>query len=356
MHGFLIGQFVVGVALLVAGAAWLVRGASALAAAAGLAPLVVGLTVVAYGTSAPEMAVSVQAALHGSADVAVGNVVGSNIFNVLFILGLSALIVPLSVDGALLRRDVWVMIAASLLVPLFALSGAIGRAAGVALLAGAVGYTVWLIRSARAEAAPSQAQAAGRPPGLAVSFAVIVGGLAALALGATWLVDASTTMARQWGVSELVIGLTVVAAGTSLPEVATSVVAAMRGERDIAVGNVVGSNIFNVLAVLGATAVAAPDGVAVSPAAMHLDIPVMIAAAVACLPIFFTHLRIDRWEGACFLGAYAAYAMLLYLDASDSRLEHPFRNAMLWVVLPVVALAIGVSVMRARRPSARSAA
>ncbi|MEZ5397627.1 MAG: calcium/sodium antiporter, partial [Bryobacterales bacterium] len=318
-----------------------------------LAPLVVGLTVVAYGTSAPEMAVSVQAALRGSADVAVGNVVGSNIFNVLFILGLSALIVPLSVDRALLRRDIWVMIATSILVPLFAWHGTIGRVSGVALLAGAVGYTVWLIRSAQSELVDEEKRQGRKSSGIGVSLAVIVGGLAALALGASWLVDSSTAMARQWGVSELVIGLTVVAAGTSLPEVATSVVAAMRGERDIAVGNVVGSNIFNILAVLGAAAAAAPEGVAVSSTAMRLDIPVMIAAAVACLPIFFSHARIDRWEGACFLGAYAAYAVLLYLDASDSHLEHPFRNAMLWVVLPIVALALGLSVLHSWRTANR---
>jgi cation:H+ antiporter len=347
----LAGQFAAGLALLVAGASWLVRGGAGIAAAFGVSPLLIGLTIVAYGTSAPEMAVSVQAAVNGSAAVSLGNVVGSNIFNVLFILGASALIVPLAVAHELLRRDVWVMIAASAATPALAWDGAIGRVEGAALVLGVVLYTLWLIREARRDPHPEQGVQAKRL-GIPACSALILGGLAALVLGANWLVGAATEAARLFGVSELVIGLTVVAAGTSLPEVATSVTAALRGERDIAVGNVVGSNIFNILAVLGVAAISSPAGVAVDPAAMRFDIPVMIAAAVACLPIFFTGGRIDRWEGALFLAAYAAYAGWLYLDTSNHEGRHAFRDAMLWFALPLTALTLGVSLFQSlRRPN-----
>jgi cation:H+ antiporter len=343
-------KFIAGLALLVAGATWLVRGGSAIAAAAGVSPLIVGLTIVAYGTSAPEMAVSVQASLNGAAAVSVGNAVGSNIFNVLFILGVSALIVPLAVDRALLRRDVWVMIGASFLVPLLAWNGVIGRAEGAGLLLGAMLHAYWLIREARREP-DAGSEPRGKPFRVGAAVMFIIGGLAALVLGAGWLVDSAMTMARAWGVSELIIGLTVVAAGTSLPEFATSVVAAMRGERDMAVGNVVGSNIFNILAVLGAAAVCGPNGVAVDAAALQFDIPVMIAASAACLPIFFTRGCIDRWEGAFFLGGYGLYTAWVYLHASQSDARHAFGDAMLWFVLPLAAVTLVASLLRSgRRP------
>jgi cation:H+ antiporter len=345
----------VGLALLVAGASWLVRGGAGIAAVFGVSPLLIGLTIVAYGTSAPEMAVSVQAALNGSADVALGNVVGSNIFNVLFILGVSALIVPLGVAHDLLRRDIWVMIAASAATPMLARDGAVDRIEGAGLFLGVVLYTFWLIREARRDPHPDDGAQTKRL-GIPACSALILGGLAALVLGANWLVDAATETARLLGVSELVIGLTVVAAGTSLPEVATSIIAALRGERDIAVGNVVGSNIFNILAVLGVASMSSIGGVAVDPAAMRFDIPVMIAAAVACLPIFFTGGRIDRWEGALFLAAYAAYAAWLYLDTSNHDGRDAFRDAMLWFALPLTALTLGVSLFQAlRRPNQRPA-
>ena len=346
MFLFLFAQLAAGVGLLVLGAAWLVRGASGIASSFGVPPLIIGLTIVAYGTSAPEMAVSVQAAQQGSAGVALGNVVGSNIFNVLFILGVSALIIPLSVDRDLLRRDVWIMIGASALTALAALDGGVSRLEGAALFVAAVLYTLWLIRAARRESSGGVAQSE-KQLGKPACAALIVGGLAALILGADWLVASASEMARAAGISELVIGLTVIAAGTSLPEVATSVVAAMRGERDIAVGNVVGSNIFNIFAVLGASAAISPIGVAVEPAALMVDIPVMIAAAVACLPIFFTHGRIDRWEGALFLAGYFAYAAWLFLHASQADGREAFVDVVLWIALPVTVIALVISVLRA---------
>ena len=349
---FLAGQFMLGLALLVAGAAWLVRGGAGIAAVFGVSPLLVGLTIVAYGTSAPELAVSVEASLNGAAAVSVGNVIGSNIFNILFILGVSALIVPLAVDRALLRRDVWVMIGASILVPILAWDGGISRAEGAGLAVGAVVYTLWLVREARKDPQPETGTLPGRL-GIGACLALIAGGLAALVLGAGWLVRSAAEFARLWGVSELVIGLTVVAAGTSLPEVATSVVAAMRGERDIAVGNVVGSNIFNLAGVLGLACVAAPDGVAVAPGALRFDLPVMVAVALATLPIGFTGGRIARWEGALLLTWYAAYTTWLILAASGHVALPGYRAALLGFALPLTALTLTVLALREWRRRAR---
>jgi cation:H+ antiporter len=310
-----------GLVLLVAGAELLVRGASRLAAALGIPPLVIGLTVVAFGTSAPEFAVSVRSALAGEADIAIGNAVGSNIFNVLVILGIAALVTPLVVSRRVVRLDVPIMIAASVLLLLLALDGSISRGEGVLLLAGIAGYTLFLLGwrgddETDAERPPASTVPAGMAGGLRQG-ALATGGLVLLVIGSRWLVDGATVIADAWGVSQLVIGLTIVAAGTSLPELATSVVATVRGERDIAVGNVVGSNIFNILAVLGASALIAPAGLAVVPAALSLDIPVMIGAAVACVSILFRKHRIARWQGALFLGCFVAYTLYLAMHAAD---------------------------------------
>jgi cation:H+ antiporter len=344
---------VAGLALLIGGAELLVRGASRLATLAGISPLVVGLTVVAYGTSAPELAVSVRSALAGQADLAVGNVVGSNIFNVLVILGLSAVITPLVVRRQLVRVDVPLMIGASVLLLLLASDGRIGRGDGLVLAGGAIVYTLLALRMGRTAAASDGAAEEGplrRGAAVVAGHLALVGaGLAMLVVGARWLVDAAVVVARAAGLSELIIGLTLVAAGTSLPEVATSVVAALRGERDIAVGNVVGSNLFNILTVLGATAIVAPAGVAVAAPALRFDLPVMLLVAVACLPIFFTGHRIDRWEGALFLGYYVAYVAFLVLDATDHDLAGPFGLAVLAFAGPITAVTLAVLAFRALR-------
>ncbi|MEO8271858.1 MAG: calcium/sodium antiporter, partial [Aureliella sp.] len=264
-----------GLLVLVLGGELLVRGASRLAAALRISSVVIGLTVVAFGTSAPELAVSVQAALSGSSDLAIGNVVGSNIFNVLFILGLSALIIPLTVASAFIRRDVPIMIGVSVLLLLLSLDGNLGRMDGLLLAAGIVSYTWWCIQVSRHEinsepadlsAAKSTlngAEATAHIP-LASNLFLILVGVVLLVVGAHWLQTGAVSIAESFGVDQLVIGLTIVAAGTSLPEVATSIVAALKGERDIAVGNVVGSNIFNILSVLGFSSLLAPNGISVS--------------------------------------------------------------------------------------------
>ena len=350
-----LGFFVGGGALLIAGAELLVRGASRLAIAAGISPLVVGLTVVAFGTSSPELAVTVGSAYAGEADVALGNVVGSNIFNVLFILGLSAALAPLVVARQLVRVDVPIMVAVSVVALLLALDGHVGRVDGLVLFAGIVAYMIFLIRQSRKEGQdrPDQSQGVDRDEeprsSPLLDIVSIVGGLALLVVGANWLVEAAVATAGALGISELVIGLTIVAAGTSLPEVATSILATLRGERDIAVGNVVGSNIFNLLSVLGLGAIVAPAGVPVPPGALSFDIPVMIAVAVATLPIFFTGYVIARWEGLVFLAYYAAYTAFLVLQAVEHDLLTSFRAAMVWFVGPLTLLTLLVGLVRNRR-------
>jgi len=333
-----------GLCILTVGAELLVRGASRLAAAVHISPLVIGLTIVAYGTSAPEMVVSIQSALTGQADIALGNVVGSNIFNVLFILGVSALIIPLVVQQKLIWLDVPIMIAVCFAALLMGLDGRIGRIDGLILFSGAITYTVWAIVQSRRETkavAKEYAQEFGEKtapepgPGIVVQIVFVIAGLALLVFGARLFLDAAVGIARTLGVSELVIGLTIVAAGTSLPEVATSIVAAIRGERDIAVGNVVGSNIFNILAVLGLSSIVSSDGVAVADAAIRFDIPVMIAVAMACFPLFFTGHVISRTEGAVFLLYYVVYTAFLVLNAIGSPAKDHYSAAVLWIALPL---------------------
>jgi cation:H+ antiporter len=349
-------MIVIGLGLLGTGANLLVRGASRLAEAVGLSPLIIGLTVVAYGTSAPEFAVSLKAAVSGQADIALGNVVGSNTFNVLFILGASALIAPLVVSQQLVRLDVPVMLAVSGLTLALAADGSISRFEGVALLAGIVVYTFFLIQqgwkpglSARGvERIKHKKGPRFEPKEVAINVLLIIAGLGLLVTGARWVVTGGVNLARFFGVSELLIALTIVAAGTSLPELATSIAAAIRGERDIAVGNVVGSNIFNIMAVLGASA-ALSGRVDVAPAALHFDIPVMVATALVCLPIFFTGGRLSRWEGALLLGYYAAYVLYLILAASRHEALSAFSLVMIWFALPATVLGIGLSVVYALR-------
>jgi cation:H+ antiporter len=348
-------QILIGLATLLVGAEALVRGASRLAAAAGVSSLVVGLTVVAFGTSSPELAVSLLASVHGQADIAVGNIVGSNIFNVLFILGMSAIVVPLAVSSQLVRLDVPMMILASCLLPIAALDGSIGRIEGLAFMGLIAAYTVTLIRLGRrhGHAGVVREERAARPPARAgLQVALVIGGLILLVAGSRWLVSGAVAAATALGVSEVVIGLTIVAAGTSMPELATSVVAAVRGERDIAVGNVVGSNIFNILGILGLTSVISPGGLTVAPEMVRFDIPVMMGVAIVCLPIFFTGARVNRWEGFLFVGYYVAYVVDVILAATGQEVLGAFRVAMLVFVVPLTVLGLGLSAaasLRARR-------
>ncbi len=365
--------FAIGLVLLVIGADWLVKGASRVASAAGVSSLVIGLTVVAFGTSAPEFAVSVQAAWSGQSDMAIGNVVGSNIFNVLFILGASALITPLLVAQQLVRRDVPIMIALSTALWLVSRDGQLTRLDGVILFVGLVLYTTWIVRVSRRESKAVQAEyeeafggdakidpiplheslaakpgapAGAAKQGLGGAIGYVVVGLAMLVLGSKWLVDGAVAFATWAGLSEVVVSLTIVAAGTSLPEVATSITAAIKGERDIAVGNVVGSNIFNIMGVLGMSGIVSPDGLTVLPSMVGYDLPVMIAVAVACLPVFARGFVIPRWEGVLFLLYYVAYTTYLVLDATKHEATEGYAKAMLHFVLPLTGVTLGVLAVR----------
>ena len=337
----------IGLILLVLGAEGLVRGAAKLAAIVGLSPLVIGLTVVSYGTSAPELAVSLRASHLGQAEIALGNVIGSNVFNILMILGIASLIIPLTVAQQLIRLDVPIMIGVTSLVLLFSLDGQLGQLDGVLLLCGSVIYTGFLIfqsrRESNAEVQAEYAQEYGISgkrtwPQVIRHVGMLLGGAGLLVIGGNRLVFGAIAFAEAIGISQLIIGLTIVAVGTSLPELATSVVACYRGERDIAVGNIVGSNIFNILTVLGATAIV--DDIPVSTAALQFDIPVMLAVAIACLPIFYTGNRISRWEGLLFISYYIAYSAYLGLDAIGHDQLGMFSNMMLLFVIPLTVITL----------------
>ena len=339
--------FLLGLAALVAGASLLVRGAAKLALSFGISPLVVGLTIVAFGTSAPEMAVSIGAALEGKTDIAVGNVVGSNIFNVLFILGISSMIAPLAVHQQLIRQEVPVMIGCSLLLVAIAFDGRIGRLDAALLTGLLVVYTVFLIIQSRRQsqaAAEELAREVPRPNGWdrhwSVQLGLVAAGMFLLVLGSDWLVTAAVAFARVMGVSDAVIGLTIVAAGTSMPEVAASVAAALKGERDIAVGNVIGSNTFNILGCLGLSGLLAADGLPVASSLIAFDLWVLLAVAFACFPVFITGREIARWEGAVFFLYYCAYATFLILETTRHAALPRFSAAMQSFVLPLTIITL----------------
>ncbi len=354
----LLGGFV----LLVGGGELLVRGASGLARAVGLSPLIVGLTVVSFATSAPELAVSVDAAVSGAPGLAVGNVVGSNIANILLVLGVSALVTPLVVRSRVVKLDVPVMIALSIAFYLMSLDGTISTLDGALLLGALLVYVVRAIMSSRRShrgAPADEAQAGGeddstRPVWLDALLVAV--GVGMLVVGAGWLVNSATAIAGAFGVSDLVIGLTVVAIGTSLPELATSVIAVRRGERDLAVGNVVGSNIFNIGSVLGLTAVVSPDGVPVADAAVAFDIPFMLVVAIALLPIVYTGAAVARWEGGLFLGYYLAYTLYLLLDSADHEALPRYSAAMWTFIAPLTLLTLALLSLNEfrRRAASRS--
>jgi len=316
-----------GFLILLLGAHGLVWGASRLALLAGLSPLVIGLTVVAFGTSAPELAVGLKSGLSGHADMAVGNVVGSNIFNTLLILGGSALFAPLAVKQRLVRLDIPIMILISAAALVLCLDGSFSRLESAVFLAAFSAYMALQVWIGKAEArsmglalanagigriAGDKPRKAG-PASVAATLGAVLAGLVCLVLGSRFLVNGASSLALALGVGELVIGLTIVAAGTSLPELATSIVAALKGERDIAVGNVVGSNIFNILAIIGATGLIAPSGLAVSGNVIGFDFPVMLAAAALCLPVCRSGAVISRREAVFFLSLYLVYmALVIY--------------------------------------------
>jgi len=310
-----------GLLMLYFGGDWLVNGSARVATYMQISPMVAGLTVVAFGTSAPELAVSLNAVYTQHEEAVIGNVIGSNVFNVLLTLGISAVIVPLAVHRQVAKLQVPIMIAASILTALFCIGGQITRWEGVVLFAGVIVYTTWAIRRSRRET-KAIVQATGhtievdhtRGRGdMILALSKVVVGMTVLVFGADFLVKGAVEIAESLGVSEVVIGLTIIAAGTSLPELAASVVAGLKGERDIAVGNVVGSNLFNLLAILGLTALAGPVPIPIPAETLLVDVPVMVAVALICYPVFIRGYLISRAEGAFFLLCYVAYGVSIYM-------------------------------------------
>jgi len=291
----------------------------------GISPLIVGLTVVAFGTSSPELAVSMQAGFRGISDISLGNVVGSNIFNILFILGISAIIRPLMISVQLIRLDVPIMIVVSVLLYFLGRNGVISSLEGLLLFVCLISYLAFLFFKSKKTKLLEHAgsvvtndnheRKSLRQWLKSISFVAI--GLILLIFGSQFLVNSGVAIAYELGVSQFIVALTIIAAGTSLPEVATSVMASFQGEQDIAVGNIVGSNIFNILAVLGLSGLVSSEGILVSATALNFDIPIMIVISVACLPVFFTGGKISRWEGLLFFGYYVAYIAYLVLQSAQ---------------------------------------
>ena len=336
---------VAGLVLLIGGGEALVRGASTIATKAGISPLVVGLVVVSAATSTPEFAVTIDSVLQGEPGLAIGNVVGSNIANILLILGLSAIISPLAINRQVVRFDIPVMVALSVVMLIVSLDGRVEPLEGLLLLGGVVFHAVISIRLGRKDAAmvrevQDNLPLGAKPVSIWLAVFLLVFGVGLLVLGARLMVLGAVAIAESLGVSSLVIGLTVVAVATSLPELATSIVAILRGERDMAVGNIVGSNIFNIGFVLGLSTVFFGEGIPVPQAAISLDIPIMVATALALLPIAFTGFVIARWEGWVFIGLFTAFIVYVVLAATEHDALTGFSSVMLWFVIPILAVTL----------------
>ncbi|MDX1641450.1 MAG: calcium/sodium antiporter [Balneolaceae bacterium] len=332
--------FAAGLISLIGGAELLVRYVSRLALKIGVSKLVIALTVVAFGTSAPELAVSIQASADGQTDLMLGNIVGSNISNTLLILGVSALFIPLKVHKNLIKSDVPIMLGVTVLIYLLSLNGTLSFLESGLLVALLASYMFFLSRKKGHADIPDLSKKNDEGGNLFVNILFTLLGLALLIIGARWLISSSLIFAEMAGISELIVGLTVVAIGTSLPEIVTALVAAIRGERDIAVGSVVGSNILNILAVLGFSGLFASESIPVEPSLINFDFLVLIGATIACIPIFYTGHKIVRWEGAFFLFFYFSYLFYLFLSTTEHAFLDVFINVMIFFVIPIAVITI----------------
>ena len=350
-------SFLLGLCGLLVAGHLVVGGASGIGRRFGLTPTVVGLTVVAAGTSAPELAVVLGAVVADDTELAVGSVIGSNIANILLVLGLAASFGAIGVTNRVVRVDIPIMVLTSVAFLVFSLDGMMSRLDGSVLFISLVIFVVWTLRAARKEPSadpPTDNEATG-PVSVPAARAGLLGDLARLAIGIGGLgvtsrlvVSGAERIATSLGIPELIVGLTIVALGTSAPEIVTTVIAALQGRRDLAVGNAVGSNIFNILLVLGFSTIVAPNGIAIGVDALELDLPIMVAAAVACLPMVFWDGKLDRWEGMVFVGYYVAYLVFLVLDATGHRASDPFALVMLGFVVPLTVITVIVVVLRQR--------
>jgi cation:H+ antiporter len=354
--------FIVGLITLIAGAEILVRGAARLAGIFGVSPLVIGLTIVAFGTSSPELAVSVQSALAGQADISIGNVIGSNVFNIFLILGLAALIRPIKIAEQLIKLDAPIMVGVSIFALVLALDGWLSRLEGIILFSLLIVYIVFSLWASKKEQQDVQDEyaeeyATKEPKNLKTilkNLFFVGAGLAMLYFGSNWLVEAAIIIARTFGVSELVIGLTIVAGGTSMPEVATSIVAAMKGEGDISAGNVIGSNIFNILGVLGVAAATTPESIPVAVNIIRFDLPIAIFAAVVTIPVFIVDNYISRYDGFIFFSYFVFYNVLVVMRALSNP-SVPMLESFLYAYIPLtffIFVALAARYLWKRRKSA----
>jgi cation:H+ antiporter len=307
-----------GLLALLGGAELVVRAGTGLATRLAVRPIIIGLTVVSVGTSVPELAIGIDAALNGSPNLAVGNIVGTNLINFLFILGLSALLIPIVIDRRTLKFDLPAMIAATLVLYLLSLDGMLTRLDGALLLVGAVAYTLGLLRVSRRETADVDEDYTGAVSAPSEHRLTRIGlslmlGLALVVVGAELLVEGAVSAAHALGVSDAVVGLTVIAIGTSAPELVTTIMSTVRGDRDIAIGNLLGSSIYNIAAVLGLTVLVAPNGVPVSDEVLNADLILLLAAMVAAVPVLVSGARITRAEGGLFVATYVGYLAWLLL-------------------------------------------
>jgi len=327
MHWYAVTSFLAGLVVVIVGAEFIVRGGTRVAAMLGVSPMILGLTVVAIGTSTPELAVGLTAAAEGNGGLAVGNIAGTNIVNILFILGLSAWIKPLKVQLLSLKLDLPVMVVSALALLWMAWDGVLSRHEGAWMVGASVAYTIAMVRLSRRESLPIQQEfsreysAKNILPRVAtlqgtVSVLMLAAGIVVVVVGAELLVSGAVEMAQSLGVTDAVVGLTIVAIGTSAPELATTIMATLKNERDIAIGNLIGSSTYNILFILGATCLATPGGVPVEASLLHVDLPLAALVALLCVPVFATDRLISRKEGAFFVTSYAVYlGTLIFLRA-----------------------------------------
>ena len=343
-----------GFVFLLFGADILVRGSVRIAEALGIPPLIMGLTVVAFGTGSPELAISLKAQVVGSSEIALGNIIGSNICNTLLILGITAVLTTVSISIQVVRRDVPFIVLISFAPLVLGINGKISRIDGLLLICLYLLYTYWLVRGSRQtedliqvpKKSIKQKSANSRTYFLIWNLWLIMCGLLFLFIGSQWVVDSAVSFARILGITELVIGLTIISFSTSLPEIATSVVAALRGRIDIAVGNVIGSNIFNILMVLGIASAVSSHGINVTQQALWVDIPVMISTSIICIPIFLTGRMIDRLEGGLLLFYYGIYMVYLFMRTGGNAYLPEYIAITLGFVIPLTLVILAISFWR----------
>lgn len=350
--------FIAGLAALIGGAELFLRGVDHFGVKWRVSPLIMGLTVVAFATGAPELAISIQAALTDNVDLVLGNIIGSNIANILLILGISAIIKPLVVKLRVVQIDVPIVIAASVLLYVIAWDGELTKLDGVWLLLGLVLYSIFTFfqikkeRDNQPEETDFEAEQRKLSSGwyfYVKNIGYLIVGMGLIVQGSDWMVQSAVEIATILGLSQLVIGLTIVSIGTSLPEIATSIATIRKGNTDMAVANVMGSNLYNTLLTLGLTVVIAPNVLTVSPAALALDLPFMVAVSIMCVPIFIAGFDITKFDGAILLFYYGSYLTYLVLDAVGSTLEQPMEHLIYYAVIPLTIGYVSWRVYKYRR-------